>query len=107
MHLRFPFALWNVGLLVKRFFVRERLRAWFWGRKGLERKVITVPLVFLLLAWDHEVMQRKRTGVIRGIDRLEGVEAECMYGWKGRCREGLGIGTRGGCRGRGGVRRTS
>ena len=54
-----------------RLFVGQGVRLWFRGRKGLERKVIAVPLVFLFLAWDHKVMQRERTGVIRRIDRLE------------------------------------
>jgi hypothetical protein len=41
-----------------------------------------MPLIFLFLAWDHEIVQGERTRIIGGVDRLEGVEAKCMYGWK-------------------------
>jgi hypothetical protein len=57
----------------------------------LERKVITVPLILLFLAWDHEIVQGERTRVIRGVDRLEGVEAKCMDGWKRGWWAGMAI----------------
>lgn len=56
--------------------------------------MITVPLILLFLAWDHEIMQGERTRVIRWIDRLEGVEAKSMDGWKRGRGEGVAIRTR-------------
>jgi len=89
-----------------RFFVGERLWFCVWGRNGLKRKVITVPLIFLFLARDHEIMQGEGTRVIRGVDRLEGVEAKCVDGWKRGREARMAIRAGRGRRGGGGVRRT-